>query len=177
VEECPEGGELNQEIFDAFAELIGHLLARGEKVAEQFGVPLFTVKALHWLDGGMAMSELGRRMRCDPSFVTAVADSLEKRGLARREPNPTDRRIKSLVLTAEGHELKGRLEREMLAHMPWCSALDLAERKSLLALVRKLAVAEASAAAAPAARTPQQTGGERAGEVIDALSTASAGGC
>jgi DNA-binding MarR family transcriptional regulator len=107
------------------------------------------------------------------SDTTAVADSLEKRGLARREPNPADRRIKSLVLTAEGRELKGRLEREMLAHMPWCSALDLAERKSLLALVRKLAAAEASAAAA---RTPQQAGGERAGEVSDALSTASAGG-
>jgi len=173
VADCPEGGRLNQEIFDAFAEFIGHVMRRGEKVAEQFGVPVFTVKAMHWLEGGMAMKELGRRMHCDPSFVTAIADSLEKRGLARREPNPTDRRIKNLVLTAEGLELKDRLEREMLGQMPWCRALDVAERKSLLALVRKLVDAEASATAT---QTPPTTGGERAGEVIDALSTTSAGG-
>ncbi len=30
----------------------------------------------------MAMKELGKRMHCDPSFVTLVADMLEKRGLA-----------------------------------------------------------------------------------------------
>jgi MarR family transcriptional regulator, organic hydroperoxide resistance regulator len=172
VGDCQEDGKLNQEIYDAFAELIGHMLARGEKVAEHFGVPLFTVKAMHWLEAGMAMKELGRRMRCDPSFVTAIADSLEKRGLARREPNPADRRIKNLVLTDEGLELKARIEREMLAHMPWCRALDLAERKSLLALVRKLVDAQKPATSAP---TPPTTGGERAGEVIDALSAASAG--
>jgi len=171
--ECTDGAKLNQELLDAFAEFIGHVLARGEKVAEQFGVPLFTVKAMHWLDGGMAMKELGRHMRCDPSFVTAIADALEKRGLARREPNPADRRIKNLVLTAEGRELQGRLEREMLAHMPWCSALDLAERQSLLAIIRKLV--DAAASATPA-QTTQQAGGQRAGEVIEALSSAPAGG-
>jgi DNA-binding MarR family transcriptional regulator len=171
--DCHENGELNQQIFDAFAELISHMLARGEKVAEQFGVPLFTVKAMHSLEAGMPMKELGRRMRCDPSFVTAIADSLEKRGLARREPNPADRRIKNLVLTDEGLELKAQIEQVMLAQMPWCHALDLAERKSLLTLVRKLVGAQTLATSAP---TPPTTGGERAGEVIDALSTTSAGG-
>ena len=71
--QCQEDGQLNQEIFDAFAEFIGHVMARGAKVAEQFGVPVFAVKAMHWIEGGMAMKELGRRMRCDPSFVTAIA--------------------------------------------------------------------------------------------------------
>jgi DNA-binding MarR family transcriptional regulator len=173
VGECQEEGKLNQEIFDVFAEFIGHMLSRGERVAEQFDVPLFAVKAMHWLEGGMAMKELSRRLRCDPSFVTAIADSLEKRGLARREPNPADRRIKNLVLTPEGFDLKARIEREMLAHMPWCRALDLAERRSLLALVRKLVDAETSTTSAP---TPPTTGGERAGEVVEALSTAAAGG-
>jgi DNA-binding MarR family transcriptional regulator len=173
--ECPEGDKLNQEIFDAFAQFIGHMLAQGEKLAERFGVPLFTVKAMHWLDGGIAMKELSRRMRCDPSFVTAIADSLEKRGLARREPNPADRRIKNLVLTADGIELKDELEREMLALMPWCGALDLTEKESLLALVRKLISAETAKTSATPAQAPPPTGGEGAGEVIGALSSASAG--
>ena len=50
----------------------------------------------------MAMRDLGRQMHCDPSFVTAIADMLEKRGLARREASTADRRIKNLVLTREG---------------------------------------------------------------------------
>jgi DNA-binding MarR family transcriptional regulator len=160
VGECAEGDQLNQEIFDAFAELIGRVLAEGEKLAGRFGVPLFAVKAMHWLDGGLPMKELGRRMRCDPSFVTSIADSLEKRGLARREPSPSDRRIKNLVLTAEGRALRDQLDKEMLASMPWCGALDLAERNSLLAMVRKLIAAHAAETGeAPA---PQLAGAERA---------------
>jgi DNA-binding MarR family transcriptional regulator len=161
VGKCAEDDELNQEIFDAFAELIGSVLAEGEKLAGRFGVPLFAVKAMHWLDGGLPMKELGRRMRCDPSFVTSIADSLEKRGLARREPNPADRRIKNLVLTAEGVELRDRLDKEMLANMPWCGALDLAERKSLLAMVHKLIAAQASATAETP--TPQLAGAKHVG--------------
>lgn len=136
-------GELNAELLDAFAVLIGRFLGEGEKVAERLGVPVFAVKALHFMGGGMPMKELGRRLRCDPSFVTAIADSLEKRGLAKREPNPSDRRIKNLVLTPEGSEFRARVEQEMLASMPWCTALDVGERETLLALIRKLIAATA----------------------------------
>lgn len=134
-------GELNAELLDAFAELIGRFLAEGEKIAERLGVPVFALKAMHWLGGGMPMKDLGRRLRCDPSFVTSIADALEKRGLAKREPSPTDRRIKNLVPTPAGSEFRGRIEQEMLASMPWCTALDRNERETLLALVRKLIAA------------------------------------
>ena len=177
--ECTEGDRLNQQIFDAVAQLIGGVLANGEKLAGEFGLPLFAVKAMHYMDGGVPMKELGRRMRCDPSFVTSIADSLESRGLARREPNPADRRIKNLVLTTEGVELKERLDREMVGSMPWCHALNLAERRSLLAIVRKLIDAETTAqAAAPPeaqARVPRHPGATPAGEVTDPSSPAPAG--
>jgi DNA-binding MarR family transcriptional regulator len=137
VKGCADG-ELNAELLDAFAELIGRFLGEGEKIAERLGVPVFALKAMHWLGGGLPMKELGRRLRCDPSFVTAIADSLEKRGLAKREPNPGDRRIKNLVLTPEGSAFRDRVEQEMLASMPWCTALDRDERATLLALIRKL---------------------------------------
>lgn len=171
--EDTEASKLDQEIFNAVSEFIGQMMARGEKLAVQFDVPFFCFKAMHWLEGGMAMKELGRRMRCDPSFVTSIADLLEKRGLAKREPNPADRRIKNLVLTTKGFHLKDEMERTMLAGMPWCSALDVAERKAFLGMLRKLVAAEAAAAST---RTPPQTGGECAGEVMSELSSASAGG-
>lgn len=163
--ERTEDEQLNQEIFNAFAELISRFLAQGQQLADRYEVPSFAVKALHWLDGGMAMKDLGRLLRCDPSFVTAIADALEKRGLGRREPNPADRRIKNLVLTEEGRDLKDRLEREMVASMPWCHALTVDERKTLLALIRKLAVAAAPAAPQACTHAPQLLGAGTGEEV------------
>jgi MarR family transcriptional regulator, organic hydroperoxide resistance regulator len=135
---CVDGDKLDQDIFDAVTELIGYLLQRGEKLAGEFGVPGFCIKAIHRLDASVPMKELGKRMRCDPSFITSIADTLEKRGLACREPSPADRRVKNLVLTPAGLELKARIENAILGEMPWTRALDPAERETLLALLRKM---------------------------------------
>jgi MarR family transcriptional regulator, organic hydroperoxide resistance regulator len=77
-------------------------------------------------------------MGCDPSFVTSIADALEKHGLARREPSLRDRRSKNIVLTPEGKTVRDRLFREILAQAPWCTALDTGERRCLLGLMRKM---------------------------------------
>ena len=108
-------------------------------------MPLFCLKALHRLGAPVTMSELGKQLHCDRSFVTMIADTLEARGLARREPNPTDRRLKNLVLTPQGMELKERLEAALLAEMPWAHALDMTERAALLELIRKMTRATAAA--------------------------------
>jgi DNA-binding MarR family transcriptional regulator len=132
----------------------------------EFGIPLFCLKAIHRLDSSVTLKELGRRMHCDPSFVTVIADVLERRGLARREPNASDRRIKNLVLTPEGIELKTRLETALLGEMPWARALDMAEQQSLLSMIRKMNSALAGPPAPPA-------GSDETGEVSDTLVTAS----
>jgi len=180
--------QLDSEILDAMGELIAALIGRSEQIAQRFGVPAFCLKALHVLESSMAMRDLGKYMHCDPSFVTAIADLLEKRGLARREASTADRRIKNLVLTQEGLGLRRKIEREFVAHMPWRN-LDEQERACLLSLIRKMVAAEPAAepsaepAADPAAAgtttstptsttTPPSTGGEGAGEVSDTLITA-----
>jgi MarR family transcriptional regulator, organic hydroperoxide resistance regulator len=137
----------NKEILDCFFELIGRVVGQGEKLAHHLAIPGSFIKALHTMECPMAMKELGRRMQCDPSFVTLVADMLEKRGLARREPHPADRRIKNLVLTSEGADLRQRIETEISARMPWNKALSEDERVQLLALIRKMLTAEAAGAA------------------------------
>jgi DNA-binding MarR family transcriptional regulator len=163
---CPNGEKLDQDIADAVSEFFTHMLKRAEAVADEFGVPLFAVKALHRIDDPVTMKELGRRMHVDPSFVTMIADTLERHGLARREPNAADRRLKNLVLTPKGLELKTRLERAMLGRMPWCEALDLDEKSSFLSMTRKMNVVLADGSA-PRARDQQ------AKEVTDALTAAS----
>jgi DNA-binding MarR family transcriptional regulator len=85
------------------------------------------------------MKELGQRMHCDPSFVTGIADMLEKRGLAVRESDPADRRVKRLVLTSAGLEMKHQMEEAMLERSPWRQSLTGEERATLISLIHKMA--------------------------------------
>jgi DNA-binding MarR family transcriptional regulator len=135
---CPGGDRLDQDIFDAMTEFITQLMQRGEQLAERFNVPVSCMKAIRRVGDGVAMKALGQQLHCDPSFVTMIADALEQRGLARREPNPSDRRIKNLVLTPRGREVKATLEQETLGQMPWTQALSVDEREQFLTFVRKM---------------------------------------
>jgi DNA-binding MarR family transcriptional regulator len=157
------------EVADCFFELIGRIVGQGEALAQEFGIPIPFVKALHLLDCPLAMKELGRRMHCDPSFVTLVADMLEKRGLARREPHPADRRVKNLVLTEDGVALKRKVETEITARMPWTKALDGDERSQLLALIRKMLSTNADGASATGAVTPGAMHDQLASMLVSAL--------
>ena len=130
--------ELNQQIADTLGELIRHAHGLGQAIASDFGLSVSDTKALFMLDAPMTMKELGQRMGCDPSFVTTVADALEKHGLARREPSLRDRRSKNIVLTPEGVTVRERLLSEILSQAPWCTSLDTGERQCLLGLMRKM---------------------------------------
>jgi DNA-binding MarR family transcriptional regulator len=157
VPDLSRGEQLDVELLDAVADLFRRMVKHGEQLARELAVPPVLVKALHLVDCPMAMKDLGRRMNCDPSFATMIADMLEKHGLARREPNQGDRRIKNLVLTAGGQELRSRVEREVAARMPWHCGLNVAERTQLLALVRKMLDAEQARPAAPQASGEVET--------------------
>ena len=130
--------KLNQQIADALSELIRHAHDLGQGIAADFALTVTDTKALFMLDAPMTMKDLGLRMGCDPSFVTSVADGLEKHGLARREPSQRDRRSKNLVLTQEGVKVRDRICGELSARAPWCNALDTGERRCLLGLMRKM---------------------------------------
>jgi DNA-binding MarR family transcriptional regulator len=168
--------EMDQEIFDAMAAFLGELLQHADQLAKEFGMPVFCLKALHRLGTPVTMKELGAQLHVDRSFVTMIADTLEERGLARREPHPVDRRIKNLVLTAEGLTLKQRLEAALVAQMPWSQTLDPDEKASLLKLIRKMTmagVATAAPAEAAADVASPASGGEPAGEVHEIHTAAS----
>jgi DNA-binding MarR family transcriptional regulator len=184
--------QLDADIGDAFSEFFGRIIEDFEAVARRYSLPAFAIKAVHMLTSPVPMKELGRRFHCDPSFITAIADLLDKHGLAQREPDSRDRRIKHLKLTAKGLEFRERVEQEIFAEMPWNYALDTSERQCLLALLRKMINAESDRrsqataqatgpdittvqAGQPASEAgtpdtahdapPATTGGHRAGEV------------
>jgi MarR family transcriptional regulator, organic hydroperoxide resistance regulator len=104
--------------------------------------------ALHALDEPMSMGALGERLGIDASYVTTIADQLEERGLIERQPHPTDRRIKSLALTAEGRRTRERLVDQLWTDVHVLEALTAGERGELRRLLAK-------AQAAPAAEVRQ----------------------
>ena len=154
----PSADQQAWEIADCFFELIGGMAMQAEALAQRMSIPAPFLKALHILDHPIAMKEMGKRLHCDPSFVTLVTDMLEKHGLARREPNATDRRVKNIVLTSDGEALKHKIEAEISSRMPWNRALDESERAQLLALLRKMLRAEEQDPEAAAAADQAQPG-------------------
>jgi DNA-binding MarR family transcriptional regulator len=133
-----DDGELNQEILDVLAELIKQAHDLGQGIAAGFGLTGSDAMALAKLDAPMTMKDLGLKLGCDPSFVTTIADALERHGLARREPSQLDRRSKNIVLTPEGVAVRERVVSELTAKAPWCTRLATSERRCLLTLMRKM---------------------------------------
>jgi predicted transcriptional regulator len=131
------GPALNREILDAFGALVKQLAGIGQSIAVSFRVAPSDLLALVKLDGVLTMKELAQRMGCDASFVTAVADALERAGLAKREPSQRDRRVKNRAHPGR-HRREGRLMQELAERMPWCYALDDTERECFLGLLKKM---------------------------------------
>ena len=109
------------------------------------------LKSLIHLDRevGLPMRDLAQRYGCDASYITTIADELERAGLARRRPHPTDRRVKTLVLTDEGADTRERLL-AALHQPPACiDALSATEQRVLRDLVRKMVAARSESPARP----------------------------
>lgn len=57
---------------------------------------------------GDSQQEIGARINVASSRMVAFVDSLERRGLLERRPNPNDRRARALFLTDAGRDLRAR---------------------------------------------------------------------
>jgi DNA-binding MarR family transcriptional regulator len=92
--------------------------------------------------GNLRMSDLAESWGCDASYVTALADGLQERGLAERRPHPTDRRVRTIVLTPEGRAKRERAL-ELLSEPPSAfTALSGTEQRQLRDLLAKLVAAD-----------------------------------
>ena len=119
---------------DAFASLRDDFTTR---VAE-CSLSLSQGKLIRELAKPQSQRELARRLHYDPSNITALADSLESRGLLERRTEASDRRFRLLALTPEGERLRESLE-QLLAQPPhFLDRLTLSEQKQLLQLLAKV---------------------------------------
>ena len=81
----------------------------------QFGVTSdqFVVLSLLAEEDGITQQELAVRSYSDANTITAMLRLLEKRGLLHRHPHATDRRARSVELTAEGRRLTEELQKSL----------------------------------------------------------------
>jgi DNA-binding MarR family transcriptional regulator len=91
---------------------------------------------------GIAMGEMARGIGVDPSYITALVDDLDARGLARREPAPYDRRVKIIVLTEAGRAVAEDIDRVLSVPPAAFSGLSQPELRRLRDLLDKVVEAQ-----------------------------------
>jgi DNA-binding MarR family transcriptional regulator len=99
------------EIWALVVESLAGWEERLNQAAAAAGVSPVSAWALVQLDPvhPISQKELAARLRCNPSTVVDPTDRLEERGLVLRQPNPADRRVNTLVVTARGTALREQL--------------------------------------------------------------------
>jgi MarR family transcriptional regulator, organic hydroperoxide resistance regulator len=86
----------------------------------------------------VTMGELAETLACHASNVTGLVDRLESRGLLRRRPSPADRRVKILVLTPTGAQLRAMLLDRITAPPATLERLSPREQRELVRILRRL---------------------------------------
>ena len=119
---------------------------RMHEVCKSIGMPPSMIKSLTHLseEEPQAMRDLADAFACDASYITALVDDLEDRGFAERRPHPTDRRVRTVVLTPKGAEVRDVVTARLWEPPPAFAALTAAEQRQLRDLLKKVARADAA---------------------------------
>ena len=132
-----------EEAWRLLQELLmqGEMPGRMREACEAIGAPPSAVKALLHLspDTPVAMRDIAEHWGCDASYVTELVDGLEALGIATRQPHPTDRRVRTVLLTEHGAQVRERVQQVMWRVPEAFSVLTGAEQRQLRDLARKLA--------------------------------------
>ncbi|MFI6449578.1 MarR family winged helix-turn-helix transcriptional regulator [Kitasatospora sp. NPDC050543] len=118
-------------LMDRLAGATAGYYRRFAAVAAAHGLTPMQGKMLGLLRHPMPMRALADLLGCDASNVTGIVDRLEARGLARREADPADRRIKNVLLTEEGEAAVRCIRAEVATGLPGLEQLDESERRAL----------------------------------------------
>jgi MarR family transcriptional regulator, organic hydroperoxide resistance regulator len=84
------------------------------------------------------MHELATLLACDNSNVTGIIDRLEARGLVARQPYEQDRRVKHVVLTSQGEQLRTQLFAQLGRAPAGLERLSPSEQRRLRDLLRRV---------------------------------------
>jgi len=132
---------------DSMPEIF-QLIGRVEKKLEQIQretikeinltPPQYVVLTLLWERDGRTFKELAVGVQCTPATMTGIVDTLEKKDLVARAPNPDDRRSLLVKLTNDGEALQHSTPTLDRIFHSCCVGLQPDEARQLSHLLKKL---------------------------------------
>jgi DNA-binding MarR family transcriptional regulator len=129
-------------LVETWQKLMGFVLEqrfRWAEVSAELGIAQASLRALLAIDPRrpQPMRELATALNCDPSYITAMIDDLERAGLAVRQPSPADRRVKTVVLTPRGITALQTARDGLLSPPPQLAQLSRADQQQLARLLQQ----------------------------------------
>ena len=107
----PPSSDPAEEAWALFWRIFSADKPRRMAVFSELGLSFQQAMALGHLDEDepLPMSALAVALQCDNSNVTGIVDRLEDRGLVERRPGEHDRRVKMLMITERGAQIRAGL--------------------------------------------------------------------
>ena len=135
-----KGSPAASEAWSLIHQLFMMQRSRFLAIASELELAPAQLGALKSLEPGtpVPMSRLADTLACDNSNVTGIVDRLEARGLVERRADEHDRRVKMLVVTERGAELRRRFVERMSEPPPQLAALPPAEQRALRDIMRRV---------------------------------------
>lgn len=129
-------------LVETWQKLMGFVLEqrfRWAEVSAELGITQAGLRALLAIDPRQpqSMRELATALNCDPSYITAMIDDLERADLAVRQPSPADRRVKTVVLTQRGITALQTARDGLLSPPPQLAQLSRADQQQLARLLQQ----------------------------------------
>jgi DNA-binding MarR family transcriptional regulator len=130
---------LARDAWEALSELWLGQRPRINAAMAELGLHPVQALALRMLEPGepRPMNALAGLLHCDASNVTNIADRLEAAGLVVRQPSAQDRRVKTLLLTPKGVEMRTRISAIWHEPPPAITALAAEDLETLLHIMSR----------------------------------------
>jgi DNA-binding MarR family transcriptional regulator len=139
----PEHLQLVQQVVGLWVQMQARLQAHFSALAAEHSLSTVQAKVLLQLDPvqPVTMRALADRIQYDPSNLTGVIDRLEALGAVRRQPDPTDRRVRGLLLTAAGARMRDPFWQQLINDAGPLGHLGVSELQQLRVILQS-AIAE-----------------------------------
>jgi DNA-binding MarR family transcriptional regulator len=109
------------------------------RITREFGLTPPQLFALRSLDPEqpVPMRALAQALHCDSSNVTGLIDGLEAQGLVERHEDEHDRRVRMLVVTERGADVRSRIDEAVQQVPAPLAALEPEDQVALRDILRR----------------------------------------
>jgi DNA-binding MarR family transcriptional regulator len=134
-------GDQRRDLAAMLQPLVRALVSAELPVLARHGISMWGYVVLNALDGSPARTQaaLAQAIGADKTRIIPVLDELQRDGLIIREPDPADRRVRLLAITAAGHQVRSAVQAAIQANEDRVLArLPPADRQAFLRAAKAL---------------------------------------